>query len=460
MMSLRFSWRLCSPSSVQRISVCHQSAKAKREKLVSRYSAEFPEKLIIKKQKSAPHMYMANEEIAKQVNDYLDPHLRESNCDTVLELNPGPCHFTRHLLDRESQFRKIILMETMDHFMPRLQEMHALYPERVKVQHGDFVALWKLAYMDKLDNGTRVSDLLQDVPQRAFTEDVNMLVIGAVGSYPFFKHLINSLVFQSSVFNWGRCEMLLALPPPIFIHLTCSNEIGYLIYRSASMLFQILFEHRFIAKVPREHFLPQQAEFNLGKSSKLGKVKSINPEYLYLTKFTPRRNLHELCAAQDLPALWFFIKQNLVSRRNRIIPNLEKFVPGCGPRLIINQHAKEAVTPLFKEAVKQLPPYSMRSTNMSTRDHFPAINIYTQFGDLTPSQMLTLFTQFRSWPEYNESSFLASLENTLLKLETVNDQSLDDSVIAEEDDISGESVDELLEATEATTVTKTVSKVK
>jgi len=73
---------------------------------------------------------------------------------------------------------------------------------------------------------------------------------------------------------------------------------------------------------------------------------------------------------------------------------------------------------------------------MSTRNYYPGINIYTQFGDLRPSQMLTLFSQFRQWPEYGESSFLASLENALLKLETANDeQNLEDGVtLPEEDD--------------------------
>ncbi|KAH8407022.1 hypothetical protein KR222_004162, partial [Zaprionus bogoriensis] len=429
-----------------------QSTKSKRTERVerlARYSAEFPEKLITKKQKSASHMYVANAQIAQEIDDCLEPHLQQTSCDTVLELNPGPGHFTRKLLDREQQFRKIILVEQMDHFMPRLQELHALYPDRVKVRQGDFIGLGRLAFMDKMDNGTRVADLLRDVPQRAYTEDINMLVFGVVGSYTFFKQLVNSLIFQTSLYNLGRCEMILALPPPIYIHITCSNKIGYLIYRSSSVLFQILFEHRFIAKVPREHFLPLQQDLHVGKGSKLGKIKSINPEYLYLVKFVPRRNLHELCPVQDLPALWFFIKQNFVSRRNRIIPNLEKWVPGCGPRLIINHNATEPISPLHpEESERDVPQYSMRSSTMSTRDYFPGINIYTQFGDLSPSQVLTLFTQFRQWPEYSESSFLASFENTLLKLETVSDeQAMDDAVnLAEEDDITSEGVDELLEA--------------
>ncbi|XP_017071912.2 dimethyladenosine transferase 2, mitochondrial [Drosophila eugracilis] len=435
MLPLRCSWSLARAK---------YGTKARKE-LVARYGGEFPEKLLNRKQKVPTHMYLANADAAERISQYLDPHFQNTSCDTIMELNSGAGHLTRHLLDKESKFRRIILLESMDHFMPRAQELHTLYPERVKVRQGDFVNLWKLVYMDKMDGGSRVADLLNDVPQKAFTDDINMLVFGAVGSYTFFKHLINSLIFQTSLFNLGRCEMILAMPPPIYIHLTCNNEIGYLIYRSTSVLFQILFEHKFIAKVPREDFLPQQAVYNPTKGSKLGKVRSINPEYLYLVKFSPRRNLHELCQSQDLPALWFFIKQNFVSRRNRIIPNLEKWVPGCGPRLIINPHVSEPVTPTYPDELpKKLPQYSCQSTTMSTRDYYPGINIYTQFGDLRPSQMLTLFSQFRQWPEYGESSFLASLENALLKLETANDeQNLEDGVtLPEEDDAEG---DEMLE---------------
>ncbi|XP_052859071.1 dimethyladenosine transferase 2, mitochondrial [Drosophila gunungcola] len=447
MLPLRCSWSLARAS---------YSTKARRE-LVARYSDEFPEKLLTRKHKISPHMYVANAEAAQRIGQHLEPHFQSSGCDTVMELNSGAGHFTRHLLDRESQFRRIILLESMDHFMPRLQELHTLYPERVKVRQGDFVNLWKLVYMDKMDGGTRVADLLNDVPQKAFKDDINMLVFGAVGSYPFFKHLINSLIFQTSLFNLGRCEMILVMPPPIYIHLTCNNEIGYLIYRSTSVLFQILFEHQFIAKVPREDFLPHQTVYSPTKGSKLGKVRSINPEYMYLVKFSPRRNLHELCQSQDLPALWFFIKQNFVSRRNRIIPNLEKWVPGCGPRLIINPHASEPVTPTYPDELpKKLPQYSCQSTTMSTRDYFPGINIYTQFGDLRPSQMLTLFSQFRQWPEYGESSFLASLENALLKLETANEEpNLEDGVtLPEEDDVEADEMLEEESPEPATTPTK------
>lgn len=50
------------------------------------------------------------------------------------------------------------------------------------------------------------------------------------------------------------------------------------------------------------------------------------------------------------------------------------WVPSCGPRLI-------------KEGM----------------------NVFTKFGDLSPEQLLLLFNQFSSWPEYEESIFHVSL---------------------------------------------------
>ncbi|XP_073814695.1 mitochondrial transcription factor B2 [Musca autumnalis] len=397
------------------------------------YGNLFPDKLLSKKQKTPAIMYLANYNAAMAVDELLDPYIKQSPCDTILELNPGIGLFTRKLLDREDKFKKILLMESMDFFMDNLQEMHSLYPDKVKVKNCDFTNIWKLVYQDKIDNGTRVEELLRDIPRRGYDEDCNMMMFGAIGSYQFFKHLINSIVFQNSFLNIGRAEMYIVLPPPLYLHLSCTNEIGYMIYRSTTILFQILFEYKFIAYLPREDFLPQQTEYNTSKGSKLRRVRSINPECLYLVRVVPRKNIFDYVAPEDLPALWYFIKQNCVSRRNRIIPNLEKWIPGCGPRLIVNKRQREESKQLYtKEDISKLPQYSTPCRTISNRDYYPNINIYTQFGDLTPSQFLTLFTMFRKWPEYEESSFLASYENNMLKMEASAEDSVDG--IAEEDD--------------------------
>ncbi|KAG8233050.1 hypothetical protein J437_LFUL004271 [Ladona fulva] len=41
--------------------------------------------------------------------------------------------------------------------------------------------------------------------------------------------------------------------------------------------------------------------------------------------------------------------------------------------------------------------------------------IFTQFGELSPSEILSVFQEFISWPEYSTSSFLPSMHTTLLK---------------------------------------------
>jgi dimethyladenosine transferase 2, mitochondrial len=53
---------------------------------------------------------------------------------------------------------------------------------------------------------------------------------------------------------------------------------------------------------------------------------------------------------------------------------------------------------------------------LTAQDFVPNINIFTEFGDLTPTQVFTLFDQFISWPEYKDSSFKPSLESVLLKM--------------------------------------------
>ena len=160
---------ICRMSSQKSAKKSDRNAFTKRKEL---YGAEYPEKLLTKKQKTPDHMYLANAEAAQTMSELIEPFINELPAETVtaLELNPGMGWFTQKLLDREQRFKRIILHESMDHFMPKLNELHALYPERVKVKHGDAVGLWKLAFQDKMDHGSRVTDLLSDVPVRGYKE--------------------------------------------------------------------------------------------------------------------------------------------------------------------------------------------------------------------------------------------------------------------------------------------------
>lgn len=47
---------------------------------------------------------------------------------------------------------------------------------------------------------------------------------------------------------------------------------------------------------------------------------------------------------------------------------------------------------------------------MRENDFPERITIFTEFGELTPSQILTLFNEFVNWPEFQQSPFLQTME--------------------------------------------------
>lgn len=65
----------------------------------------------------------------------------------------------------------------------------------------------------------------------------------------------------------------------------------------------------------------------------------------------------------------------------------------------------------------ELPYLTTACQTLSNTDYVDNLNIFTSFGDLTPTQMLTIFTQFRNCPEYEQSPFRAAMETFFLKLE-------------------------------------------
>ncbi|KFM79897.1 Dimethyladenosine transferase 2, mitochondrial, partial [Stegodyphus mimosarum] len=94
-------------------------------------------------------------------------------------------------------------------------------------------------------------------------------------------------------------------------------------------------------------------------------------QHFYLVKLTPVSDLPKLVTdSNKLLEFYYFVRNHLGKRTAYVIPTMEKWIPFCGPRLI-------------KEGM----------------------NVFTRFGDLNPKQILMLFNQFSSWPEYEDSSF-------------------------------------------------------
>lgn len=101
----------------------------------------------------------------------------------------------------------------------------------------------------------------------------------------------------------------------------CNERAGYFCYRPRAVLFQMLFEYEMLELLPRKDFLPW---VNVAKkNSKLSKLNEIHPEYLYLVRIVPRRDLFAVCPVEHLCTLSFFVKQVMSSGKHRVIPYLE-----------------------------------------------------------------------------------------------------------------------------------------
>ncbi|XP_059614274.1 dimethyladenosine transferase 2, mitochondrial [Phlebotomus argentipes] len=383
----------------------------------------FPEKYYQKKTVSPNHFYCVDESVAEVIAKRVS-EASLSNCP-IVEMNPGCGIVTKELLKLGN--RKIHLFEADEAFKHYLQDI-VEGNEEMTLKYYDLTRLDKLAFQDKLDNGNRVQTLLREkLPTKEWTEEPNVRIVGTIGGKTFFKGLVNSIIYQNGLLTYGRCEMFLVVPPPVYISLTCARDAGYLVYRYLTVLFQIFFEYEFIQKVPRKSFLPWQNDYNPAKYKKLLKVNSVDSDYLYLVRIVPRREAYELCPLEDMQALWFFVKQNMISRTNRIIPSMEKYVPYCGLRLISHMGGSMECREQEKPASAELPPLVQPCRHISRTDHHRDMNIFTQFGDLTPAEMLSLFYQFRNWPEYKQSPFLSLVENNLLKMFIAQDGNADEA---------------------------------
>lgn len=94
-----------------------------------------------------------------------------------------------------------------------------------------------------------------------------------------------------------------------------------------------------------------------------------------------------------------------------------QWIPGCGPRLIINAKPTKKSQNLFPQKENNfLPEFYMPCQSLTINDYKENIHVFTQFGSLTPMQIFTVFNQFINWPEYESCAFNSMLDKHLEKM--------------------------------------------
>lgn len=275
----------------------------------------------------------------------------------VLEANAGPGLLCRRLMEggRLPDTCRVRLFEHRPAFLPALEAMVEAWPDRVELVTEDLLRM----------HG-REDMLFAGIPHRPWTEEgAEAVLVGTlsrVREVSFLRYVLHQLPLGSSCFgHCGRLPLLFFLSPTEVAHIKAGRGSNFRHYRDISVLYSLFFDIDFCGQVPRDLFLPPRG------------AKAQAP--LELVRLVPRRDLWELAgSAERLPELVFFVRQNMVRRTAYVLPCLEKWIPGCGPRLV----------------------------------RAGATRVFERMGDLSPERMLGLFRLFAALPEYPESAFFAA----------------------------------------------------
>ncbi|XP_076754005.1 mitochondrial transcription factor B2 [Xylocopa sonorina] len=311
--------------------------------------------------------YLISREVGNNFVSLIKDDLLE-NMSHVIELNPGFGILTESLLQAGIPF--INLYEKYDEFYPELYNLNNTFPNRVHIKRAN---LFKMSKILNLHGncvpkpGTSLGELMDNISERKWEDKSCMQIIGATTKLIFIRHLIISVVFQTGFMMYGRPIFYLALPPSIWKKFTYDKKIT-----TNRIMFHILFNYKIFGTLDRKGFIPW---IRKRKANRNGRNHTVDDsEMLYVVKLEPKSDLFTLFdGKENMKYFWHFIRHHFYKPSLRVIPALEKLIPDCGVRLIEKNYT-----------------------------------IFTEFGHLNPDQAYNLFMEFKSWPEFEGSTFLYS----------------------------------------------------
>ncbi|KYB26311.1 dimethyladenosine transferase 2, mitochondrial [Tribolium castaneum] len=354
---------------------------------------DIPEKYFALKRLTPPeNLYLIDAQVAKKAVTYILPHITKNENQLVCETNAGLGLISGELLD--SGVNLVRLYESCPDFKEHLKTRFKPYKGRVELFTKDLFLLHRYEFIDKQDHGNRVEQLLKGVPKKAWEDEPAMTVIGTMANMNFIRFLMKSLVLQSFITTLGRMQLYVFMRPRDYIVLTAGPHLNLHTYKRWSVFFNLFFDYELFDKFPREVFLPWQST-NAHQSGRY--PGQVDPDMMYFVRINLKQKLP--LGTKNLLSFYAFIMQFFGQGTQRIIPTLERWVPGAG---------LDAMIPKSKHS-----------------QYFKDIDIFTKFGELTPQQILAVFKEMISHPEYKQSHFVEAIESHLIKTETI-ETSLED----------------------------------
>ncbi|XP_075554399.1 mitochondrial transcription factor B2 isoform X2 [Dermacentor variabilis] len=306
----------------------------------------------------------------------------------VLEANAGPGLLSRRLIEGGRLASHLRLFEHRECFLPQLRAQVSAWPARLELVEADLLRMhnreeqllagitprpWTHAKRAKWIQAMSLVNVDGSLWQPSANsrvcsrhllqapEAVLVASLSRVREVGFLRYVLHQLPMGTSLFALGRLAFLLFLSHTEAAHITAARGSNFRHYRDVSILYQLFFHVDALGQVSRDYFLPPRG------------AKAQAP--LQLVRLVPRSDLWDLAGSPErLHELVFFVRQNMVRRTAYVLPCLEKWIPGCGPRLL----------------------------------RAGATRVFERMGDLSPERMLRLFQLFSALPEYSQSAFAAA----------------------------------------------------
>uniref|UniRef100_A0A1B6D0A2 rRNA adenine N(6)-methyltransferase n=1 Tax=Clastoptera arizonana TaxID=38151 RepID=A0A1B6D0A2_9HEMI len=344
-----------------------------------------PEKYTRKRYKYPDSQFVVDKDIAEELISLIKPKLLEDSTCHIFEINPGPGAITEQLL--QCDIKNLRIFESDSNFISNLNVLSMLNKKTTPITQYNFLLTSALVYKDKFDNNGRFDSIMSDIQHKKWEDSPAVKIIGVIppafrGGTDLVRYLIYNIIFQTGLVLYGRPELFVVMQPSSYLQITSNNKDSHIVYRSSSVLFSLFFESEILRKIPKKCVFPWSFRNSSKRLSPIHKILATDKEFLYFVRVTPHADLLTKIKPELLKPLWYFLRHHMISRRNRVIETIENWIPGCGPRLIAE-----------------------------------GITLFTEFGDLTPQEILHIFKLFASWPEFNSCPFLSSMETALLKME-------------------------------------------
>ncbi|KYN43204.1 Dimethyladenosine transferase 2, mitochondrial [Trachymyrmex septentrionalis] len=292
----------------------------------------------------------------------------------IAELNPGFGILTRELL--KAGVPLIHLYENNLKLHDILKIICTKYPGKLKLIFNKYYTLFgnKKTFYIKNDI-KKYQDNFQEIKSKNWEDETCMQIIGACDDINIFSFIIHNTIFRIGFMFYGRPVFYIAVSPSVWHNYNICNNL--LTYTYTKVMFKLMFNFELLGTLNRKAFIPwpQKKQYKRNTSNLLAKQ---NYEQLYVIKLEPKADIYTQLSPKDWITFSYFVRHFMHTRRTRVIPALEKWVPDCGIKLIAKDYT-----------------------------------IYTQFGDLTPTQILELFKEFKSWSDYKYSHFIDSMNNSV-----------------------------------------------